>query len=76
LNFINIYGPYSNQNPFWEDLLIAGVLSKPLTIIGGDLNFTISLREVWGSNPRIDGLRDYFVSLLENQKLLTLNLSK
>jgi hypothetical protein len=60
LNFVNIYGPYANRIPFWEELSSAGALSRPFSIIGGDLNFTLSLREVWGSNPKIDGQVRFF----------------
>jgi hypothetical protein len=70
LNFINIYGPYTNRIMFWEDIIHAGVLSKPQSIIRGDFNFTVSLREVWGSNPRPDGQRDFFISLMEDLKLV------
>jgi exonuclease III len=57
---INIYGPYSDRVQFWENLKSAGVFSDPLTVIGGDLNFTLSLREVWGSNPREDRHKGFF----------------
>jgi hypothetical protein len=47
---INIYGPYSDRVPFWETLVVTNVFKDPLTIVGGDLNFTLSLREIWGNN--------------------------
>jgi len=42
-SMINIYGPYTDRVLFWEDLKSAGVFSDPLLMIGGDLNFTLSL---------------------------------
>jgi hypothetical protein len=45
---INIYNPYSDRIPFWEDLKNEGIFNDPFTVMRGDLNFTLSLREVWG----------------------------
>jgi hypothetical protein len=47
--------------PFWEELSSIGVFHDPIMVIGGDLNFTLSLREVWGPNPRED--LDWLLSL-------------
>jgi hypothetical protein len=69
---INIYGPYSDRVSFWEELKLAGVFSDPLLIVGGDLNFTLSLREIWGPNPREDRQRGFFSTLLESLKLVDL----
>jgi exonuclease III len=51
---VNIYGLYSDRAPFWEELSSACVFANPLLVVGGDSNFTLSLREVWGVNPRED----------------------
>jgi hypothetical protein len=48
--------------------LHAGVFNDPLLVIGGDLNFTLSLREVWGPSPRVDHHRGFFLSFLEKPK--------
>jgi hypothetical protein len=69
---INIYGPYSDRVQFWENLKSAGVFNDPLMVIGGDLNFTLSLREVWGSNPREDRHKGFFLSFLEAESLVDL----
>jgi hypothetical protein len=29
-------------------------------VLGGDLNFTLSLKEVWGKHPKRDPLEDFF----------------
>jgi hypothetical protein len=67
---INIYGPYSERIPFWEDLKNEGIFNDPLSVIGGDLNFTLSLREVWGPSPKEDRQRGFFLSFLESVNLL------
>jgi hypothetical protein len=41
-----------------------GLLGDGGLIIGGDLNFTLSAREVWGGMARSDPLADYFANLL------------
>lgn len=53
-SIINIYEPYANRVPFWEDLKDASAFRDPLTVVGGDLNFTLSSREVWGESSRED----------------------
>jgi hypothetical protein len=55
---LNVYGPYANKIPFWKDLANVGALSGPLTLVGGDLNFTLSFKEVWGENT--SGLAKWF----------------
>jgi hypothetical protein len=42
---VNIYGPYSDRASFWEDLVSVDVFRDPLLVVGGDLNFTLSLRK-------------------------------
>jgi hypothetical protein len=50
---INIYNPKTDRIPFWKSLK-SGVFNDPLMIIRGDLNFTLSLRQVWGPHPKED----------------------
>jgi hypothetical protein len=57
---VNIYGLYSDRAPFWEELSFASVFSDPLLVVGGNLDFTLSLREVWGVNPREDQHKGFF----------------
>jgi hypothetical protein len=42
----------------------------PFTLVGGDLNFTLSLREVWGENPRVDSQSGFFLSFMEKHHLV------
>jgi hypothetical protein len=51
-------------------------LSEEGIIVGGDLNFTLSMREVWGASSRIDPLSDFFTSLLHTSGLVDVQPSK
>jgi hypothetical protein len=48
VKLINYYGPYADRVVFWEDLKRNGIFDEENLILGGDLNFTTSSREVWG----------------------------
>jgi hypothetical protein len=50
-NILNIYGPYSYRINYWGQLAHSRALSQSHILIGGDLNLTLSLREIWGGNP-------------------------
>jgi len=67
---VGIYGLYADRVPFWEDLKNVGAFSGPFLVVGGDLNFSLSLQEVWGENPKEYQLRGFFHSFLEEQHLL------
>lgn len=67
---INIYGPYADRISFWEELKSVDIFSDPLCVIEGDVNFTLSLRQVWGSNPREEQQRGLFLSFIEEAKLV------
>jgi hypothetical protein len=47
-DILNVYGPYLDRITYWEQLAVSEALSDPLLLINGDLNVTLSLREVWG----------------------------
>ena len=49
VHLLNVYGPYSHRVNFWNDILTTGIISLPNLILVGDLNFTWSAAEVWGS---------------------------
>ena len=61
LSIFNCYGPYSQRIVFWDNMLVGGLLSLPNFLLAGDLNFTISSSEIWGSKARLDPLAPYFV---------------
>jgi hypothetical protein len=46
LKLVNCYGPYQNRHLFWDNLIEDGILKVPDLILGGDLNFTRSAREI------------------------------
>jgi hypothetical protein len=73
---LNIYGPYTDRIPFWEDLKDAGAFNEPFTVVGGDLNFTLSSREVWGESSREDQQGGFFQSFLEKLHLVDLEPTK
>ena len=47
-NVVNVYGLYLDRIPFWENLANVGIFNHPNMVLGGDMIFTTSLREVWG----------------------------
>ena len=47
-NVVNIYGPYLNMIPFWDNLFNNSLLRGELVIIRGYLNFSLGQDEVWG----------------------------
>ena len=44
--------------------------------MGGDLNLTLSLREVWGTHPRQDPLSDFFNFCFKSHNLVEVELTK
>ena len=56
----NIYGPYLNRIPFWENLFNLEMFGGDLVIIGGDLNFSLRQVEVWGPFAYPYILSEYF----------------
>ena len=68
INILNCYGPYQYRIPFWSHIRAGGLLKTSGLIIGGDLNFTISAREVWGST-RLDPDADFFHDLIRDEGL-------
>ena len=58
---LNLYGPYVDRELFWINLLkMEGLLSSKL-ILGGDLNYSVGLSEIWGDKARFDNLSDFFI---------------
>jgi len=69
VKILNVYGPYNERVAFWDRLAGCGLLKDPSLILVGDLNFTISPSEVWGSKAW-DPLMDYFRSLIRDSGLI------
>jgi exonuclease III len=70
VRLINCYGPYADRVGFWEDLKRIGIFNEENLILGGDLNFTTSSREVWGAKARVDPLQLFFSHLVQNEGLV------
>jgi hypothetical protein len=51
---LNVYGPYANTFSFWENFTSVGAFTNPLFVLGDDLNFTLSHREIWGESSKLD----------------------
>ena len=63
---LNIYGPYIEREVFWRNLLGVDGLKCNHLILGGELNFTLGLSEIWGSRARSDPLSAFFSKSLED----------
>jgi endonuclease/exonuclease/phosphatase family metal-dependent hydrolase len=61
---------------YWEELKRIGLFDEENLILGGDLNFTISSREVWGDVARVDPLQHYFSHLVQYGDLVDVELVK
>jgi hypothetical protein len=76
VKFLNCYTPYKERELFWQPIIESGLLREEGIIVGGDLNFTLSSREVWGDLAKSDPLADYFTSLIQSSGLVDIIPSK
>ena len=72
----NIYGPYINRPPFWDNIFSMDLFSGDLVVIGGDLNFSLGQAEVWGPFARPDPLSGYFTQKFIEKNWLDIELVK
>jgi exonuclease III len=70
VKLLNCYAPYKDREALWQQISDSGLLREDNLIVGGDLNFTLSAREVWGNLARIDPLAEYFSNILLNSGLV------
>ena len=47
-----------------------GAMEQANVILGGDLNLTLTMGEVWGENSRKDALGNFFLDFFEKRKLV------
>ena len=45
MDVFNIYGPYLNRIPFWDNIFNLDLFRGELVIIGGDFNFSLGQAE-------------------------------
>ena len=68
LTLLNIYGHYNQRKEFLKRDFDSLTLKKGDIIMGGNIIFTLSIYEVWGSSPRINSVADH---ILHKMDLLT-----
>jgi hypothetical protein len=73
VKLLNCYAPYKDGDSFWNQLLVSRLLGEENLIIVGDLNFTLSAREIWGDQAQIDPMADFFSNLLQSIGLIDLH---
>ena len=64
VDVFNIYGPYINCIPFWDNIFKLDLFCGELAVIGGDINFYLGQAEVWGPFAHPDLLSEYFTQKL------------
>jgi hypothetical protein len=74
--FLNIYGPYKDKLNYWDKIFHWRWSKQGLTIIVGDLNFTLGASEVWDPAAQVDYLMGYFLRKLEAVGLVDIEPAK
>ena len=75
LCFVNVYGPYVERETFWNNLLDLECLKCAKLILGGDLNYSLGLSEIWGDKARMDSLSDFFSKLMDDFGLMDIDMT-
>jgi hypothetical protein len=70
IRIINVYGPHTDRNTFWVNLLVNILLKNDLLILGGDLNFSLGEAESWGPSAHPDNQAGFFSHLLASNGLI------
>ena len=74
INFLNYNRPYHNRKHLWHKIIKEGLLNLENVKFGRDLNFTLSLQEVWGIVVRQVSLADFFYNMIWSVGLLDVEL--
>ena len=75
IQILNIYGPYRDRDTFWRQVDQLGLFLLENLIVGGDLNITLGLSEVFGGTHLIDLLTDYIRQLFIRANLVDISLT-
>ena len=73
---LNVYGPCTEREQFWNSFFMKSCLKNPNLIVGGDLNFSLGASESWGPSARVDHLTEYFTNKLAGSRLVDSTLIK
>lgn len=57
---MNFYGIYQDKVEFWDNLFSKSFFSHENVILGGDLNLTLGVAEIWGPKVILDPLSYFF----------------
>lgn len=72
-SLFNVYGPYHNRVAFWDNLFSNSLFSHEQVIMGGYLNCSLGIAEIWGSRAIPNPLSDFFKSHLIQKDLIDLD---
>ena len=61
VTILNVYGPYLNRADFWDSLLKMEIFDDRELVLGGDLNLSLGVSEVWGPKAFPDALANFFI---------------
>jgi len=67
---INIYEPHRDRQLYWNSITDDDWLKQKDFILGGDLNFSLGVPEVWGPRAAPNPLNDFFLNYLEQWGLV------
>ena len=76
IKIINIYGPYSNRQVFWENNFNSTLINEEYVFVGGDFNFNVGEYKIQGESAQSDPLVSYFLWSLEEQGIFYMALIK
>jgi hypothetical protein len=60
----------SDRKTFWDKVAFRGMLAHKNMIVAGDLNFKVSVGEVWGASTQLDQLAGYFKEFFQDNRLV------
>lgn len=58
INILNMYAPYRDRMIFWAKISDSEIFDLENLLIVGDLNLTLSMDEIWGSNRKKDPIAE------------------